>query len=65
MDEKIKKCIEITKCLKKDKSTGHSFHTTFIFEKGKLLIIGFNNCYDDDGCADILYNHLYIFLIFF
>lgn len=43
MDEKIKKCIEITKCLKKDKSTGHSFHTTFIFDKGKLLSIGFNN----------------------
>jgi deoxycytidylate deaminase len=42
-DEKIKKCIEITRCLKKDKSTGHSFHTTFIFDKGKLLSIGFNN----------------------
>lgn len=41
--EKINKCIEITKCLKKDKTTGHSFHTTFIYDKGKLLSIGFNN----------------------
>jgi deoxycytidylate deaminase len=43
LDQKINKCIEITKCLKKDKSTGHSFHTTFIFDKSKLLSIGFNN----------------------
>ena len=43
IDQKINKCIEITKCLKKDKSTGHSFHTTFIFDKSKLLSIGFNN----------------------
>jgi hypothetical protein len=43
VEAKIKKCIDITKCLKKDKSTGHSFHTTFIFDKGKLLSIGFNN----------------------
>ena len=40
---KINKCIEITKCLKKDKESGRSFHTTFIFDKGKLLSIGFNN----------------------
>lgn len=40
---KINKCIEITKCLKRDKTTGHSFHTTFIYDKGKLLSIGFNN----------------------
>lgn len=41
--DKIKKCVEITKCLKKDKETGRSFHCTFIFEKNKLLSIGFNN----------------------
>ena len=40
---KINKCIEITKCLKRDKESGRSFHTTFIFDKGKLLSIGFNN----------------------
>lgn len=41
--QKINKCIEITKCLRKDKQTGRSFHSTFIFDKGKLLSIGFNN----------------------
>lgn len=40
---KINKCIEITKCLKKDKKSGHSFHATFIYDKSKLLSIGFNN----------------------
>ena len=40
---KINKCIEITKCIKKDKESGRSFHATFIFDKGKLLSIGFNN----------------------
>jgi deoxycytidylate deaminase len=40
---KINKCIEITKCLKKHKETGHSFHATFIYDKNKLLSIGFNN----------------------
>jgi deoxycytidylate deaminase len=43
MDQKIKKCIEITKCIKKDKESGRSFHSTFIYDKGKLLSIGFNN----------------------
>jgi deoxycytidylate deaminase len=40
---KINKCIEITKCLKKNKESGRSFHTTFIYDKGKLLSIGFNS----------------------
>lgn len=40
---KIKKCIEITKCLKKDKESGRSFHSTFIYDKNKLLSIGFNS----------------------
>lgn len=40
---KINKCIEITKCLKKDKESGRSFHSTFIYDKGKLLSIGFNS----------------------
>ena len=40
---KINKCIEICACLKQDKETGRSFHATFIYDKGKLLSIGFNN----------------------
>lgn len=40
---KINKCIEICNCLKKDKQTGRSFHATFIYDKNKLLSIGFNN----------------------
>jgi len=43
MDEKIKKCIDISRCLKKDKESGRSFHSTFIFDKSKLLSVGFNN----------------------
>lgn len=42
-EEKISKCIDIAKCLKKHKETGRSFHCTFIYEKSKLLCIGFNN----------------------
>jgi deoxycytidylate deaminase len=41
--KKIKKCIEISKCLKKDKESGRSFHCTFIYNKNKLLSIGFNS----------------------
>jgi deoxycytidylate deaminase len=40
---KINKCIEIAKCLKKHKESGHSFHVTFIYDKSKLLSVGFNN----------------------
>jgi deoxycytidylate deaminase len=40
---KIKKCIEITKCLKKHRQTGRAFHCTFVYEKSKLLCIGINN----------------------
>ena len=40
---KIKKCIEITRALRKNRETGRSFHSTFIFDKGKLLSIGVNN----------------------
>ena len=40
---KIKKCIEITKALREERSSGRSFHSTFIFDKSKLLSIGFNN----------------------
>jgi deoxycytidylate deaminase len=43
MNQKIKKCIEITRALRQDKESGRSFHTTFIFDKNKLLTIGFNN----------------------
>lgn len=40
---KINKCIEITKALREERGSGRSFHSTFIFDKGKLLSIGFNN----------------------
>jgi deoxycytidylate deaminase len=43
MDQKIKKCIEITRALRQEKESGRSFHSTFIFDKGKLLSIGVNN----------------------
>lgn len=42
-DEKINKCIEITKALRVQRESGRSFHSTFIFDKSKLLSIGFNN----------------------
>jgi deoxycytidylate deaminase len=42
-DRKINKCIEITKALREQRGSGRSFHSTFIFDKGKLLSIGFNN----------------------
>ena len=40
---KIKKCIDITRALRESRESGRSFHSTFIFDKGKLLSIGFNN----------------------
>jgi hypothetical protein len=40
---KIKKCIEIAKCLKKDRQTGRAFHVTFVYNKNKLISIGINN----------------------
>ena len=40
---KIKKCIEITRCPKKDRQTGRASHCTFVYEKSKLLCIGINN----------------------
>ena len=43
IEQKIKKCIDITKCLKEHKESGRSFHTTFIYDKSKLLSIGFNS----------------------
>ncbi len=40
---KINKCIEIAKCLKKDRQTGRAFHVTFVYNKNKLISIGINN----------------------
>jgi len=43
LEQRINKCIEIARCLKKHKETGRSFHCTFVYEKSKLLCIGYNN----------------------
>jgi len=39
----INRYIEITRALKAKKQNGRSFHTTFIFDKSKLLSIGWND----------------------
>ena len=39
----IDRYIEITRALKEKKQNGRSFHTTFIFNKSKLLSIGWND----------------------
>ena len=39
----IDRYIEITRALKEKKQSGRSFHATFIFDKSKLLSIGWND----------------------
>lgn len=43
MNKSLEKCVEITKGLKPHKQNGRSFHATFIFDKKRLLSIGYNN----------------------
>lgn len=43
MDKRLEKCIEISLGLRPSKQTGRSFHTTFIFDKKRILSIGTND----------------------
>lgn len=43
MNKRLEKCIEISLGLRPKKQTGKSFHTTFIFNKNRILSIGTNN----------------------
>lgn len=43
MNKRLEKCIEISLGLRPQKQTGKSFHTTFIFNKNRILSIGTNN----------------------
>lgn len=42
-DKKINRAVEIAYALKPKYETGRSFHTTFIFDKNKIISIGINN----------------------
>lgn len=43
MNKTLEKCVEITKGLKPQKQNGRSFHATFIFDKKRLVSIGYND----------------------
>ena len=43
MNKRLEKCIEISLGLRPSKQTGRSFHTTFIFDKNRILSIGTND----------------------
>ena len=43
MNKRLEKCIEISLGLRPSKQTGRSFHTTFIFDKKRILSIGTND----------------------
>ena len=41
--KQFEKSITIARALQGQRQTGRSFHTTFVYEKSKLIIIGINN----------------------
>lgn len=43
MNKRLEKCIEISLGLRSSKQTGRSFHTTFVFNKNRIISIGTND----------------------